>query len=1101
MKKASPAKKASSLPQSGTLSEPESADALTVVGIGASAGGIKALQEFFGGVRPGVGMAFVVVLHLSSEHESFLAELLQSVTELPVRQVAGAVRVEADHVYIIPPARSLVMDDRMLHLSPLENPYGRRVTIDRFLRTLAESCGPQAVGVVLSGTGADGTLGLKMVKELGGLCIAQDPGDAEFSEMPESAIATGMMDFVLAARSMPAQIQAYRDASRRMRVPAEAAPSPGQSDDSPEAEKALQGILAQTRIQTGHDFSFYKRATVLRRIGRRLQVNGCGDLVSYLDFLRRHPAEAAELLSDLLISVTQFFRDTDAWAALEQGVIPRLFESKGADGEVRAWVCGCATGEEAYSLAILLAEQAERLEHPPRIQVFATDINNVIAQARGGSYPETIAEDISPERLRRWFTLERGRYSVKKELRDLVLFTTHNILRETPFSRQDLITCRNLLIYLNRDAQDYVFELFHFALQPEGRLFLGPSESADGTATLFHPTDEQYRHYIRRPIFRPPLRLSASAEKVTGAQAAPLPAPARGATAARAAAPLLPPLQGLGEVHHALLEMYAPPSVLINEHYDIVHLSDRAGQMLRFGGGEPTRDLLRLVPPPLRLELRSALYAAAGGGEEVRLVSATIGDEASRPVRLTVRPIREPEAMRGYFLVLMEQLEHIEQLGSGDEALPRSDLSPPRAGASEAAAVLEAEIARLRERLSSTVQQYEDALDEMKASNEELQAVNEEFRSATEELETSREELQSVNEEVATVNQELRHRMEEISRSKSDLENLLSATDIATIFLDRDLKIRMYTPAAESIFNIISTDVGRPLSHLTHSLGYDSLPDARSVLETLAPLEREVLSQESRYFLTRILPYTRSNDNNQVDGVVLTFVDITGRKQAELELESRTREVEALNVRLRRAITETHHRVKNNLQVIAAMIEMHKMDHAAERAIPIEAFEQLNLHVQSLAVVHDMLTNSDKDGDDAQMVPIKIVLEKLLPMLQQTATRGAIAHHIEDITLTAKQCIALSLLISELVSNALKHGQHGVEVSLRVASQTVEVLVEDNGPGFPDGFDPLAAGSTGLSIIESLVGMDLAGRSFYGNRPQGGGRVRITFPVSEAVSS
>jgi two-component system CheB/CheR fusion protein len=486
------------------LPERENVDALTVVGIGASAGGIRALQTFFEAAPADGGSAYVVVLHLSPEHESRLAEVLQRSTPMPVRQVNGPTPVEANRVYVIPPDKHLMMDDGVLRLADARHPQGRRVAIDRFFRTLAESRGPQAVGVVLSGTGADGALGLKLLKEMGGLTVAQEPEDAEHDTMPRNAIATGMVDYVLPAGEMPARIAAYWEASRRMRLPGEAAPSPGQREEGPEQEIALQEILAHVRAQTRHDFAVYKRATVLRRIGRRMQVAHRPDLPAYLDFLRGHPTEADDLVGDLLISVTQFFRDPAAWEALARDVIPRLFEDKGPDDEVRAWTCGCATGEEAYTLAILLLEQAARMERPPRLLVFATDMDDAaIAHAREGSYPETIAADVAPERLRRWFTLDSGRYRIRREVRETVLFASHDVLRNTPFSRLDLVTCRNLLIYLNRDAQERALETFHFALRPEGLLMLGPAESVDGAAPLFSPRDRQHRIYVRRPVARP----------------------------------------------------------------------------------------------------------------------------------------------------------------------------------------------------------------------------------------------------------------------------------------------------------------------------------------------------------------------------------------------------------------------------------------------------------------------------------------------------------------------------------------------------------------------------------------------------------------------
>ncbi len=635
----------------------------------------------------------------------------------------------------------------------------------------------------------------------------------------------------------------------------------------------------------GHDFARYKRATVLRRIARRLQINNLGDLSAYLTFLRRKPAEVSSLLNDLLISVTQFFRDPDAWRALETDVLPRFFENRRQEQTVRAWVCGCATGEEAYTLAILLAEQAALQSRPPAIQIFASDMSaDAIAQARLGRYPETISGDVSPERLRRWFDYDKGSLRVKKELRDTVLFAAHDVLKDTPFSRLDLVTCRNLLIYLNPEAQQNAFDLFHFALRPEGRLFLGPSESVEGDMPLFHPTHKQHRLYLRHAAARLP---------------PPLPVPP-----ARQSSPALlrtlaasPGFAGRGssvaEFHRGLLEAYAPPSALVSEEQEILHLSDRAGRFLRVGGGEPSTNLLQLVHPDLRLELRTALYTAAQQGQEqTRHVRARL-DASAEPteVRLIIRPVRWQSDTPGYFLVLFEEIADRQEMDAPDT---RASADNRRAAIIEESRVvshLEQESSRLQTLLHSTVEQHDASVEELKASNEELQSMNEEMRSTTEELETSREELQSVNEEMSTVNQELKMRVEEVGLANTDRQNLLSATDIATIFLNRELRIQRYTPPAESLFNVMDSDVGRPLTHLTHRLSYPTLAeDAERVLSRLTVVEREVRSEDGRWYLARLIPY-RTLDH-RIDGVVTTFVDITQQKEnarALVESEERFR--------------------------------------------------------------------------------------------------------------------------------------------------------------------------------------------------------------------
>jgi two-component system CheB/CheR fusion protein len=872
-------------PEEPILPRREQADALTVVGLGASAGGVAALQAFFESAVVNSGAAFVVVIHLSHEHESHLAEVLGRATTMPVQQVTEDISLEPNSVYVIPPSCNMTMTDSRLLLSEQEPDRGKRIVIDRFFRTLADAHGPQATGVILSGSGADGMLGLRHIKEKGGLTVAQEPTEAEHEGMPRSAIATGMVDYVLPVREIPAQIDAYWNTSRRMRLPHEAAPSPGQSAEGQDQETSLRDILLHVRSQTGHDFANYKRATVLRRIGRRMQVNNQDTLQSYLDYLRRHPSEVGDLVGDLLISVTQFFRDAASWEALEQTVLPRLIENLPPDEIFRAWVCGCATGEEAYTLAIILNEVALRLERPLQIQIFATDMDtDAIARARSGVYPETIAGDVSPERLRRWFYRQNGQYIIKTEIRESVLFAAHDVLRDTPFSRLNLISCRNLLIYLKRTAQEQIFETFHFSLRPEGRLFLGQSEAVESSSVLFSPTDKLHRVYSRRAIARSlPPSPPATVRTVPSYRVVPILPQNALNTSPAAQDTVNPQPYRASELHRAVLESYAPPSVLVTSSYEILHLSDGVTRFMRLPGGTPTANLLRLVHPDLRIELRTALYtAAADGNDQTRRVRIRFSADDTQFVRMIVRPVREMEGMEGYFLVLFEEITS-ESFPTPQPPSTEIALNTETASSLALAQQLEDEIARLQHRLRSTVEQYEASVEELKASNEELQAMNEELRSAAEELETGKEELQSVNEELTTVNQELKNRMEELSQTNGDLQNLLASTDIGTIFLDRALCVQRYTPAIEELFNIIPTDIGRPFAHLTHRLDSDDLPDiAEKVLEGLAVAETEVNGAGDRHFLARLRPYRTLED--KINGVVIAFIDITERKRAEAAL-------------------------------------------------------------------------------------------------------------------------------------------------------------------------------------------------------------------------
>ena len=589
----------------------------TVVGLGGSAGSIGALQAFFSRMPVDSGLAFVVVLHLSPEHESSLAALLRNVTPMRVVQVSEAVTAEANCVYVIPPGKNLLMADGQLVLNDLRHDNGKRSAVDIFFRTLADTHGPRSAAIVLSGSGGDGAIGIKRIKENGGLTVVQEPGEAEHDGMPRSAIATGMVDWVLPVAEMPNRLLEYQRIQGRIRLPEENLPVLTGIEESDD-ENALRETLSFLRMRTGHDFSCYKRGTILRRIGRRMQVNSIEELPAYLAFLRLHPSEAMALLQDLLISVTNFFRDQEAFQAL-QSELPKLFADKSSDDQVRVWVPGCATGEEAYSLAMVLSEYASNLNAPPQIQVFATDLDQgSINVARAGIYPDTITADISEERLRLFFTKESAGYRIRRGMRETVLFALHDLLKDPPFSRIDLISCRNLLIYLDREAQRRVFEIFHFALLEKGMLFLGSSESIEDAGTLFTTLDKKYRLYGRRIGNRRSLsegsaslgfalekqhRIPVGGIVENNLVSATQPWPVSSATSPAKS-------RSWAELHFRFLERFAPPSAIVDENYDVIHLSENAGRYLQLGGGTPTLNLLRIVHPMLRTELRAALFRA-----------------------------------------------------------------------------------------------------------------------------------------------------------------------------------------------------------------------------------------------------------------------------------------------------------------------------------------------------------------------------------------------------------------------------------------------------------------------------------------------------------
>ncbi|MBW8899760.1 MAG: PAS domain-containing protein [Massilia sp.] len=844
-----------------------------VVGIGASAGGLPALLSLFGNMPADNGMAFVVILHLSPKHESTADQVLQRATRMHVVQVLEEVKIEPNHIYVIAPNKQLSMSDGKLVVTDMERPRGQHIAIDSFFRTLAQAQQERAVAIVLSGTGGDGATGIGRIKELGGVTMVQSPADAEHDGMPLAAISTGIVDFILPVVEMPQKlIDLWHNASAIALPPA----GPGEGDgphvvaldDTVDAEQALQRILGLLRVQTGHDFRQYKRATILRRLERRMQVRATQSLPDYLRLLEADASEHKLLLGDLLIGVTNFFRDREAFETVERDVLPVIFRDRKASDEVRVWVAGCATGEEAYSVAMLLADQAALTAHLPPWQVFASDIDaGAIATARMGIYPTSIVTDVPPSRLRQYFAREDGRYHIRKPVRDRILFAEHNLLRDPPFSRIDMVTCRNLLIYLNRDIQQRVLETFHFALKPGGYLFLGSSESAESLDDLFIPVDKKNRIYRARAAVRtlPQHRTQPGATPRLN-----LPEPRTLATTSRRLA--LP-----AELHRRALAQFAPPSVVVDADHNIVHMSEAAARYMRMVGGEPSRDILALVLPELRIDLRSALYQVQHSGMSVegRRVSMTRPDGAC-VVGISVRPFRDDEAAQDFLLVTFSDVER--------ESAPDRDVAQEH-GDEAVLSQLEAELQRKKQELQETIEHAEVSNEELRAANEELQAINEELRSATEELETSKEELQSVNEELITVNYELKLKVEETGKANDDLNNLIAATDIATIFVDSGLRIKRFTPRAADIFSVIPTDGGRSLLDLTHRLDYAELADDVGLtFNTLRMVEREVRSQDGHYYIVRVQPYRTTED--RIEGAVMTFIDITGRREAEEKLRA-----------------------------------------------------------------------------------------------------------------------------------------------------------------------------------------------------------------------
>ncbi len=831
-----------------------------VVGLGASAGGLEAFRRFFEAVPVEGGMAYILIQHLDPTHESMMVELLAGRTPMTVQQAVDGMPVESNHVYVIAPGSYLAIENGALRLSQPRERHGARLPIDFFLYSLAEAYGERAVAVILSGTGSDGSLGLKAVHEKGGMVIVQKPEEASFDGMPRSAIATGCVDEVLPVAEIPEAILAQCRPNR----PATGLDSERRSTGPAAATGHLAEIIPLLRSRTTQDFSLYKEGTLLRRIERRMATAGITDWAGYLDTLHADGGEIELLAQDLLINVTHFFRDPRAFETLADTVVVDLVQHQPLDRSLRIWVPGSSTGEEAYSLAILFAEAAAVVQRTIKLQIFASDLDkDAVAAARNGLYPESIADDVSPARLARFFIREPSGYRVTSDLRSAVVFTVQDVLTDPPFSRLDLISCRNLLIYLRPEAQRRLLLLFHFALREAGVLFLGGAETVGDLGDRFEPIDKLQRIYRHIGRIRP------------GEVEFPIGVGADGARTAWSCFPPRPNPRGsdLGDLMRGLLlETYAPASVLINRKHETLYTLGPTDRYVWVPPGEPSRDLLVIARDGLRTKLRSAIQQADQDQKRVTITGAACNrDGESVMVSIDVQPVRND----GEALLLISFLDEPESRPTPLADVPSDPLR---------VADLERELDSTRAELQSAIRNLEIANEEQKAINEEAMSVNEEFQSTNEELETSKEELQSLNEELTALNSQLQETIELQRNLANDLQNILNSSDVATLFLDTRLNIRFFTPAVKSLFGVIVTDVGRPLSDLARRFDDpDLLSDARSVLTMDAPRKHEVLTDTGAWHLRRVLPY-RTHDG-RIAGVVITFVDISEIKAVEHDLQ------------------------------------------------------------------------------------------------------------------------------------------------------------------------------------------------------------------------
>lgn len=835
-----------------------------VVGLGASAGGLEPLEQFLSHVPVPCGLAFVVVQHMDPTHKTLLVELLQRATPMPVREAVDAQPVEADTVYVIPPDAELTLLAGALHLAKPTEPRGQRLPIDVMLGSLAREQGERAVGVLLSGMGSDGTQGLQAVKTQGGLTLAQEPASAQFDSMPRQAIAAGCVDIVALPAELPARLLAVIGRAAAASLPT------GDPAGAGAGTATLDTILALLREHTRHDLTLYKSNTLARRVARRLAVHGLDSLAAYVAFLRANPPELDLLFKEMLIGVTSFFRDPEVWHDLQHTVLPTLVARRaGGGGEpLRAWVVGCSTGEEAYSLAIAYTEALDALPSAAQrpLQIFATDLNaDAIESARSGRYAATIAQALTPRRLARFFTERPEGYQIDKRIRDMVLFAQHDVILDPPFTRLDILSCRNLMIYFGATLQKRLVPLFHYSLRPGGALLLGSSETVGRAQSLFVPLHPKSRLYWR-------------SEQVGAVGAVVFPTHRR--TTSRSAAqettlqhPTAPPtnLQSLAD--QLLLQAHAPPAVLVNEAGDIVYISGRTGRYLEPAAGKANWNIHVMARPAIRAQLAVALRTALQDKATLELRALRLDDDATAAVDVTVQAVLQPKALEGMALIVFRDVPAAAQ---------RAGRRAKAAGTADPA--LTEELLRSREEIQALRQEMRASQEELQAANEELQSTNEELQSANEELMTSKEEAQSMNEELQTINGELQSKLDDLALAQSDMQNLLNSTDIATLFLDSDLNVRRYTDQIARVVHLREGDIGRPLSELASTLLYPELhADVRETLRTLAFSEKQIATTDGHWFTVRIMPYRTLA--NVIQGVVITFVDITVAK----ELESRLR--------------------------------------------------------------------------------------------------------------------------------------------------------------------------------------------------------------------
>jgi chemotaxis methyl-accepting protein methylase/signal transduction histidine kinase/chemotaxis response regulator CheB len=1029
-----------------------------VVGIGASAGGLEALERLFEQMPEDTGLAFVVVQHLSPDFKSLMDELLARKTRIPIHRAADGMGVEANAIYLIPPKKDMIIVDGRLRLTDKDPTQLVALPIDHFFRSLAQDVGECSIGIVLSGTGSDGSRGIRDIHEAGGLVIAQTPETAKFDGMPNSANLTGAVDLQLPPEHIPDALLKYvrHPLNGGDRLPSqEAAP----------AESGLDAVFRSLRDAYGIDFSHYKSSTVSRRIERRLLLNRAHDLDDYVQRLRGDPEELNALYRDLLIGVTRFFRDADAFARLGREVLPGLLAGLGPDDDLRVWVAGCATGEEAYSLAILIHEQVAALGRPLEIKIFATDVHRASLDiASAGCYSEAQLSDVSPERLARYFVRKRDGYQVSHELRQLVVFAPHNVIKDAPFTKLDLVTCRNMLIYFQPPAQKKVLSLFHFALKTGGVLFLGPSESPGELSDEFSLVDSHWKIYRKRRDIRLPaeLRLPLSAE------VGPVRMQQLGALATRSAAARQPDHQLVG-TYDALLDEFMPASLLVNERREVVQTFAGAHQYLHLKDGRVSTDVLDMVDADLRIVLAGALARVGLEKKTVAYKGLRLSlPDGERLVSLTVKPVASRRSGIAHALVVFE--DH----GQRPPALAAATEVDLGQASREQLLTLESELRYTKENLQATIE-------ELETSNEELQATNEELVASNEELQSTNEELHSVNEELYTVNAEYQKKITELTALTADMDNLLSSTQVHTLFLDRDLCIRKFTPRIAETFSLLPQDIGRRIDSFSHSIDYPALVDEiRRVMDKGEPFEQQVRDSSRRWFLLRILPY---QGRQEVEGVVLTLVDVAKLKQAEAEAR------EAVEQR-DRFLAMLSHELRNPLGAIvnAASVLQRPAAQEADRTDAMAVIQRQSKQMTRL--LDDLLDVSRITQNKIQLrrVPTRLdqLLDEALRVVRPRFEAGRVQLAVEKdglALLVNGDPERLQQLFVNLLTNAAKYTppEGRAEVQLRRDGDEAVVRIRDTGVGirpdmlervfnlFVQADETLDRANTGLGVGLTLV--------------------------------